>query len=138
MAAIVKTGRNAELVAKSCVIEGYKNPVAYDPAHGWEAGYWICKICAHISVYCDGTSTHYEGCSLKDRVALTYKKCDSENMVYVLGDKDSALFAPYKQDDIKKIIEIARSKFGGSEVSESSTWNEDLWTQYFNPFLQRW
>ena len=97
-----------DMIAHSVAVPGYKNLFAYDENHDISYGYWICKLCKK-SFFGGGEPLHYRGCSLKGRVEgfFTYA---NEDMIYVLGPKETGLLSPFKKEDIDKIKEIAKAQ----------------------------
>ena len=97
-----------DLISKSISVEGYVNPVAYDSNLGISYGYWICKKCTN-SFFAGGEPLHKKTCPIKSETPglFTYR---SPDMIYVLGEKESGTFSPFKKEDIEKIKELAKSK----------------------------
>lgn len=98
-----------DLIRGSFSYKNYQNPIAYDPNHNSSFGYWICKKCSTSSIW-SPVPYHKQGCSINGNSSAPSSN-QSSDLIYVLGENEDGLFSPFKNEDIKKIKEIAKSKF---------------------------
>ena len=90
----------------------YPNPIAYDPNHNSSYGYWICRNCSTASIWSQAPC-HKQGCLISGNSSVPSSN-QSSDLIYVLGENEDGLFSPFKKEDIKKIKQIAKSKFSVS------------------------
>jgi hypothetical protein len=97
------------LIKNSFSYKEYPNPVAYDPKHNVSYGYWICKKCSTASIWSQAPY-HKQGCLINGNSSAPSSN-QSSDLIYVLGENEDGIFSPFKKEDIKKIKELAKSKF---------------------------
>ncbi len=97
------------LISRSVSIEGYKNPVAYDPKDIDFQGTWLCKQCT-ARFFGGGQPIHTSSCD--HRLSNSYETCD---LIFVIGDKTKG--GPFNPNDFEKVKALAKNKFRETQGS---------------------
>lgn len=92
-----------KLISSAAIVEGSRNPVAYDKKYSQPYGYWICSECV-ISFYSVTSDVPHLGtCSSNKPLSKLENR-----FIYVLGPNENGKDSPYNESDIEEIKKLAK------------------------------
>ena len=128
-----RMGTEDRMIRSAVEIDGYVNPIAYDPTHKGEYGYYVCKTCKQLWSNDPESLPFDEERCLKRRIDKHPNAESSKDVIYVMGPNDNGVLLNFP-----KVTFAMLQKWGAvdaEKIKANLQWDREKVIALIKPML---